>query len=399
MVLSLFLEILHPEDISLMLRNMKHWKTAHDNEVLTTEYRMRHKDGSWRWLRSQDVVFARDEQNRVTKVLGTAQDISDRKQVEATLRESEERLRLAFQAAQMGNWDWDLITNKIIWSEGLERIMGLEPGKFDQRMETVVSMFHPDDRERIFAAINRTLEDNQEYDIEFRFMKPDGSIRWAASQAIVLRDNAGIPLRMLGVDVDITERKESEKALKQKIEREQALNRVVQVIRQSLDLDTIFATTTTEIAQLMQARRVAILQYLPERNCCRVMSEYRQTSEIPNTVGLEIPHAGNSFAKILKGFEIVQIDSPEMWRDQLINVPMHQEFVKMFPEAWLFVPLIVNRELWGSLSLINSQLNTKWTDSQIELAQAVGNQLAIAIHQSQLYQQTQRQARRELALN
>lgn len=92
-----FLDILHPEDQDIILKNRTFWNKAKDQQILTIEYRMRHKNGNWIWLRSQEVVFARDEQGRVTKILGTAQNITSQKEIEIALRESETKFATIFQ--------------------------------------------------------------------------------------------------------------------------------------------------------------------------------------------------------------------------------------------------------------------------------------------------------------
>ncbi|MFM8296170.1 MAG: diguanylate cyclase, partial [Microcystaceae cyanobacterium] len=132
-----------------------------------------------------------------------------------SLQQNEERLRLAFETAKMGHWDWDILTNEITWSESLEQIMGLEPGSFAGDIEQVRQMIYPDDREKVFNALNQSIYHHESYDLEFRFIKPDGSIRWAASRASVIRDQSGFPVRLTGVDVDITRRKQFEEELQQ----------------------------------------------------------------------------------------------------------------------------------------------------------------------------------------
>lgn len=163
-----------------------------------------------------------------TNVMAVVRDISDRKAAEAALQVSEERLRTALEAANMGSWNWSLDTNEVVWSESLERLMGLEPGNFDGQIETVTAMIHPDDRQRVADSISRSLEQGTQYDIEFRFVKPDGSIRWAASQgAAVVRDSDGRVIGMAGMDIDITERKQIEIALRESESRFQQLANTV----------------------------------------------------------------------------------------------------------------------------------------------------------------------------
>ncbi|WP_228052845.1 PAS domain S-box protein [Nodosilinea sp. LEGE 07298] len=149
------------------------------------------------------------------QVIATIRNISTRKQAERALQISEERLRFALDAAHMGNWDWDMVTDQIVWSESLERMMGLAPGSFNGSIETLMTMIYPDDRQWIINAITRSIEQSVEYDLEFRFIKPDGSIHWAASKGNVLRNAAGNAIRMAGVDMDITDRKKLELALRE----------------------------------------------------------------------------------------------------------------------------------------------------------------------------------------
>jgi diguanylate cyclase (GGDEF)-like protein/PAS domain S-box-containing protein len=91
--------------------------------------------------------------------------------------------------------------------------MGMAPGSFDGRLETMQRLIHPDDQERVQAAIRRAIELDEDYTMEFRFVRPDGSVRWALAKGDVFRNADGIAVRMAGVDVDITQRKQSEQQL------------------------------------------------------------------------------------------------------------------------------------------------------------------------------------------
>ena len=99
-----FLDILHPNDQEAIVKNRTFWHKAKDQEILTVEYRMRHKNGNWVWLRSQEVVFARDERGRVTKILGTAQNITNQKEIEISLRESEQKFATIFNTNPDAIW-------------------------------------------------------------------------------------------------------------------------------------------------------------------------------------------------------------------------------------------------------------------------------------------------------
>ncbi|MCY7276143.1 MAG: PAS domain-containing protein, partial [Phormidesmis sp. CAN_BIN44] len=143
-------------------------------------------------------------------------ELAERKRTEEVLRSSEERLRLGLQAARMGTWDWDIAENRIIWSANMEAMFGLASGEFDGSYDQFVARLHPDDRDRVLDAIDAAMTPGANYDIEFRVLYPDGTIRWALSQGKVFYDASGQAMRMLGVDLDITGRKQVEEALRLK---------------------------------------------------------------------------------------------------------------------------------------------------------------------------------------
>lgn len=207
-------QITHPDDLELNLVYTQKMLTGQLTSY-SLEKRYVRKDGQIKWVNLMASSIL-NEQGNLQYFLGIITDISDRKQADDALRESEERLRLALESAQMGYWDWNFITNEVIWSASLEQLMGLAPGTFDRRFETVAAMMHPDDRPRVFDAVNRSVETGEPYDIEFRFIKPDGTIRWAAGRGNVVRDATGQVVRMMGVDMDITDRKEAEMRLQER---------------------------------------------------------------------------------------------------------------------------------------------------------------------------------------
>jgi PAS domain S-box-containing protein len=134
-----------------------------------------------------------------------------RTHAEAEARRSEERLRFALDAAAMGTWDWDLSAQTVQWSDNLERLHGLPSGTFDGTFASYEREIHPDDRARVFASIQRALTEGIPHDAEYRMVAPDGSIRWIESKGRVEYER-GKPVRMTGVCMIVTRRKEAELA-------------------------------------------------------------------------------------------------------------------------------------------------------------------------------------------
>ncbi|GCE08787.1 PAS domain S-box protein [Dictyobacter aurantiacus] len=151
-----------------------------------------------------------DSAGEVISVLSISRDVTELKETEAALRESDERLRLAFSAARMGTWDWNIKTGKDVWSEEMEALLGMAPGTFSGTYEAFCDLVHPDDRALVTALLQQALQQKSMFQADFRMLHADGSVRWLAARGHAFYDNEGHPVRMIGVDLDITERKQSE---------------------------------------------------------------------------------------------------------------------------------------------------------------------------------------------
>lgn len=141
------------------------------------------------------------------------------KQAEEELRANEWRLAEAQQLAHLGSYDWDIRTDTNIWSDELYRIYGTEPQSFNASYDKFLSFIHPDDREEVVAIHRRAYEDHQPYQMTERIVRPDGTVRILESTGKVIVDERGLPVRMVGICMDVTERKEAELALHRSVQR------------------------------------------------------------------------------------------------------------------------------------------------------------------------------------
>ena len=164
---------------------------------------------------SLSICPIKDSSGAIVGLSGSARDITERKRHEEALRASEERLRLAQQAARIGTFERDVQTERITWAEGLESLYGLPAGSVEGKtLAFFKDLFHPADRERTADLIQEALKTGQPTEGEWRAIWPDGRVHWIAGRWQVLMDDSGEPSRVVGVNMDVTERKLAEQALR-----------------------------------------------------------------------------------------------------------------------------------------------------------------------------------------
>ncbi|BAY27309.1 PAS/PAC sensor hybrid histidine kinase [Calothrix sp. NIES-2100] len=161
-------------------------------------------------------VPLRDEDGTVRGVIGAFLDVTERKQVENALRENQERLTLALDAARMGSWDWDLQTNQTMWTPYHEMIFGYEPGNPQRTYQDWVNCVHPEDLSRVEVKVQTAMAKQQDYEDEYRVLWADGSIHWVSAFGRFQYNQQGQPIRMLGMLFEISDRKQAEAALRQR---------------------------------------------------------------------------------------------------------------------------------------------------------------------------------------
>ena len=172
------------------------------------EHRIIRKDGAARWVRNTSVPFY-DDQGNLISYDGLIRDITQRKEIEVALKESEERYRLAVTGAREGLWDWNLDTGRVYFSMQGKVMLGDEGVTGEYTFDEMVERIHLDDRERFRAMIEAHLRgETNHFESEFRMGHRDGSFRWFLLRGIAIRDSQGEVARMAGTFTDTTEDRE-----------------------------------------------------------------------------------------------------------------------------------------------------------------------------------------------
>jgi PAS domain S-box-containing protein len=185
---------------------MGYQQVFREGRVQDYELEIRRRDGHLTPVLYNASLY-RDEEGQVAGVFAAACDISKRKRAEEELRIDGQRLALAMKAGRSGAFEWDIQINIHVWSPEIEELYGVAPGEFGSGYESWESLLLPEDLEKARAAIQESLRTG-EFQSEWRIRRRnDGQIRWLAARAVVLCDDAGRPTEMLGINLDLTDRR------------------------------------------------------------------------------------------------------------------------------------------------------------------------------------------------
>lgn len=215
-------EGVHPDD---MQRCLQIYTAAFDaREPFIMQYRLRRHDGEYRWI-SDNGVARYDPRGNFAGYIGSCVDVTELINKDDALRESEERMRLAADAANLGIWEWDL-GNDQIWATNARHALLGWPVSGKVTFDNFISRVHPEDRNRIREIVDNAIHEGKDFDSEYRLALPDGIVRWMATRGSVHFDGNGRPARVLGISIDITDRKQAEIEAKQRREELSHLTRV-----------------------------------------------------------------------------------------------------------------------------------------------------------------------------
>lgn len=303
--------------------------------------------------------------------------------------ESEIRYRAVIAQATDGIFLIDARTKRFLEANpALEKLLGYTLKEILQLTLYDVLLEEP---EKIDRDIEQILTAGQDFTGEQQYRRRDGSILQVEVKTNQIADPKKAILCVVLRDISV--RKQAENARLRQAQKEHTVNQVVQSLRNSLELNTIFSTAVSEIGTLLKAERATITEYFPEQQQWQCVAEYRQKSEMPITLGLEIPDRHNWVTQCIKQLEIIRIDRTSHIEDETIK-----NLTQTYPGSWLIIPLRVDSyssydtqtiPVWGTLNLLRTSISDPWEEWEVELAGAIAEQLAIAIQQSKLYQQIQ----------
>jgi PAS domain S-box-containing protein len=200
------LDLIHPEDAERVKADLDEVFNR-TNPGLPSEFRIRKANGEYLWVDSVGTNLL--DIPGVNGIVITTRPIEQRKRLELKIAESEERLRMAMEGADVASWDWDLLTGKAVFSDKFYTMLEYEPGDFPPDYEHWVQLIHPDDKKKVIPDLEEQIRTLQPVcEIEYRAKTKNGDWYWVLGRGkIAQTDDQGNPIRMTGVNIDITNRK------------------------------------------------------------------------------------------------------------------------------------------------------------------------------------------------
>lgn len=314
-----FRDISSPEDVKKDVVNIRKL-ISREISVYKTEKRYIRKDGQVIWGSLTVTPNFSDEGHFLYNV-AIIEDITRRKEAEEALQVVTERLELATDVSNAGIWDFNMLDNTVYWDDRIFEIYGLKPGKHPASYETWLQTVHPDDQQYMIRSLEEIIFKGTKYDFEFRIIRPDGEVRWIGAVGQVFKNIQGKPVRMVGVNYDITSRKQAEKELYvSKTKLETAIESMTDAI--------VITDSQGQFLQFNEAFAI-FHKFKNKEECSKYINDYPKTFEGLFMNGAPVPPEEWPISRALKGergrnFELIihRIDTDDRWMASCSYAPI-----------------------------------------------------------------------------
>jgi PAS domain S-box-containing protein len=313
-------------------------------------------------------------------------EIKERLRAEAALLKEKTHLAQAQKVARVGSWEFDLATQEITWSDETFCIYGLAPGQPTPTITEHWQKIHPDDKTVWDTTVNQ-LAGGKSCQLEFRIVRPDGSIRHLLAHGEPIFNGDGQVHKLFGTLLDISDSlRDSFASRVAARERERLVATILLKIRQSLELDEILNTTVTEVRQFLASDRVLIYRFNPDWSGRVVVESVAAEWKAVVDINIHDPCFGKDYAQLYQQGRVRAI--ADIYSAGL--TPCYLEVLTPLQvTASLTVPIMQGEKLWGLLIVHHCRGTRQWQSYEIELMQQLATQVAIALQQSELYSRVQ----------
>ncbi|MFM1841500.1 MAG: hypothetical protein RLZZ490_231, partial [Cyanobacteriota bacterium] len=389
--LTSFTEIIFPEDLLLAQHNLERYIQSRGQIPYSLEVRYRHQDGSTVWVLCAGKGIEWDQDGKPLRMVGGHINITQQKQNELALRESEALIQGITDASPDVLYVFDIQAQRNVYvNRQSHALLGYSPEEF-QAMgdEFLTTLIHPDDIDsalKHFERIQRA-QPGMILENEYRVRSKDGSWRWFLSRDVIFKYNeAGQVEQVVGVAQDITQRKRVEQQLKRQAQQERVMTSLIERTRSSLNLDEILTATVEALRNVLNTDRVLVYRVFDNDTGAAIAEAVLPPWEkLLNRVFPEEVFPKQNYDRYIDG-RIFALYDRDAQRNQVLPCLINF-LIEIQVQAKLVVPIVEQDRLWGLLIAHQCDAPRNWQDWDIQLLRRVANQLAIAIQQADLYRQ------------
>ncbi|MEW6679076.1 MAG: PAS domain-containing protein [Pseudomonadota bacterium] len=331
--------------------------------------------------------------NHVALILHNEIRNETQRHAESELRIVKERLQLATEAGIVGVWDWDVVRDELVWDDAMYRLYGLPDGAFGGAYLAWANALHPDDRAYVEGEIQAALHGEREYGPEFRIVWPDGTVRHIKAASRTLRSPDGQPLRMVGINYDISESKRAEAQRLAHLRFMESLDRINRAIQGAADLEAMLGEVLGEVLELFECDRAGLVE-----PCDPLATEWRVREERARP-GWSSGLHGQFFTATpgSQAYAALLRHSPSPLRfapggEHMVPAEATQVFHIQSMLAQAIYPRVVPSWEFG---IHQCDRPRAWSEEEVSLFQEIGRRLADGIT-SMLVQQESRESERRL---
>jgi len=309
-------------------------------------------------------------------------EIAQHKRTELALRQSEERVDLALDAAGIGQWDLDLATGLVTRSRRHQQIIG----EVDLNQSATRAEFYenvvPEDRPGVEQKLRLAIETGEACEFECRIMQREGEPRWLWASGKVIKNDDGKPIRFVGSSQDITARKTAEQKLQTQLERLNLLGQITRAIGERLDLRSIFQVVIRSLEDSLPIDFGCVCLYNPHAaevvvNCVGVRSE-ALAMELAMAQQAHISIDQNGLSQCVRGQLVYEQDVSQ------VDFPFPQRLARSGLRAFVAAPLLFESQVFGVLIASRRQPNS-FSSGECEFLQQLSEHVALAAHQAETH--------------
>ena len=385
-----------------------------NQEYATYEYRFLHRDGTYHWFQEQ-IRLIRNSNGEPLEYIGYWADINERKQTELDLQLSQRRYKTLAEACPVAIINTDANGSCIYFNQHWSEITRLSTE--ESLGEGWIKALHPQDCQRVVKGWKKAVKAQIPFASDYRFLRPDGRVVWVIAQALPDIDENGEFKGYIATVTDITDIKLAQQALQESAERERAIAQTLQRMRQTLDIEKIFAATTEELRFCLNCDRVVIYR-LDGDDCGSFVAEsvadgwrsvmspgedntdftqvvLEEDGSIIRNLNSNLNQASNTY---LPAHQEDSYNSGEsfIYVSDIYQAGFSESYVNLLEQfqakAYITVPIFCGNQLWGLLTSYQNKTSREWKTGEISIAVQIGNQLGVALQQVELLSQTQLQS-------